>query len=55
MRLVRRARLERAQLVLEADARAPLQNLLAAWLPQLYAMRAPRTLRWHVDVDPVEI
>jgi primosomal protein N' (replication factor Y) len=55
MRLVRRARLERAQLVLEADSRAPLQNLLAVWLPRLYALRAPRTLRWHVDVDPAEI
>ncbi len=55
MRLVRRARLERAQLLLEADRRAPLQNLLAAWLPRLHALRAARTLRWHVDVDPVEL
>ncbi len=55
MRLVRRARLERAQLVLEADSRAPLQNLLTAWMPRLYTLRAPRGLRWHVDVDPIEI
>jgi len=55
MRLVRRARLERALLVVEADTRAPLQNLLNAWVPRLYALRAPRELRWHLDVDPLEL
>ncbi|MCL2656666.1 MAG: primosomal protein N' [Betaproteobacteria bacterium] len=55
MRLVRRARLERAQLVVEADHRLPLQSLLSVWLPQLYALRAPKALRWHIDVDPVDI
>jgi len=55
MRLVRRARLERALLVVEADTRAPLQNLLSAWVPRLYALRAPRELRWHLDVDPQEL
>ncbi|GAA5173990.1 primosomal protein N' [Niveibacterium umoris] len=55
MRLVRRARLERAQLVVEADTRAALQNLLAQWLPALYALKAPRGLRWHVDVDPIDL
>ncbi|MDQ7988503.1 MAG: primosomal protein N' [Candidatus Dactylopiibacterium sp.] len=55
MRLVRRARLERAQLVIEADARPPLQALLSALMPRLYALRCPRELRWHIDVDPGEL
>lgn len=55
MRLVRRARLERAQLVIEADGRAPLHAMLSAWMPLLYALRAPHTLRWHLEVDPAEI
>ncbi|MGC3962036.1 MAG: primosomal protein N' [Rhodocyclaceae bacterium] len=55
MRLVRRARLERAQLVIEADTRPQLHALLAAWMPFLYAARTPRDLRWHVDVDPIEL
>lgn len=53
MRLVRRARLERAQLVIEADQRSVLQNHLAAWLPRIERLR--RTVRWHLDVDPTEI
>lgn len=55
MRLVRRARLERAQLVIEADTRGALQLLLAHWVPLLHAMKSPRTLRWHVDVDPIDL
>lgn len=55
MRLVRRARLERAQLVLEADSRATLQQLLTTLLPRLYALKTARELRWHVDVDPGEL
>lgn len=55
MRLVRRARLERAQLVIEADTRGALQNLLAQWVPLLHTLKAPRTVRWHVDVDPIDI
>jgi primosomal protein N' (replication factor Y) len=55
MRLVRRARLERAQLVIESDSRPGLQALLTAWMPQLYALRHPKDLRWHLDVDPGEL
>ncbi|PAS99928.1 MAG: primosomal protein N' [Candidatus Dactylopiibacterium carminicum] len=55
MRLVRRARLERAQLVLESDSRPALQALLVALMPLLYALKTPRELRWHVDVDPGEL
>jgi primosomal protein N' (replication factor Y) len=55
MRLVRRARLERAQLVLESDSRPGLQAMLAAWMPHLDALRHPKDLRWHLDVDPGEL
>ncbi|MBK9394083.1 MAG: primosomal protein N' [Uliginosibacterium sp.] len=55
MRLVRRARLERAQLVLESDTRPGLQGLLNALMPLLYTMRCPKELRWHLDVDPGEL
>lgn len=55
MRLVRRARLERAQLVLESDSRPNLQALLTTLMPLLYALRCPKDLRWHLDVDPGEL
>jgi primosomal protein N' (replication factor Y) (superfamily II helicase) len=55
MRLVRRARLERAQLVLEADTRPILQSMLTMLMPILYEMKLSRDLRWHIDVDPGEL
>ncbi len=55
MRLVRRARLERAQLVVEADSRPALQAMLGEWMRQLYEVRLARDLRWHLDVDPGDL
>ncbi len=55
MRLTRLARRERAQLLVEADQRGPLQVFLLAWMDALYRQRAPRDLRWQVDVDPLEV
>jgi len=55
MRLVRRAKLERAQLVIESDTRPGLQSLLTDLMPLLYALKIPRDLRWHMDVDPGEL
>jgi primosomal protein N' (replication factor Y) len=51
----KRAGRHRAQLLLEAPARATLQQFLAAWLPAVAALGAPRSLRWSVDVDPAEV
>lgn len=48
----RRAGRVRAQLLLQAPRRAPLQALLNALLPRLLALPRPRGLRWGVDVDP---
>ncbi len=55
MRLMRRARRERAQLLVDAPQRPALHAFLRPWVAALYGLRAPRELRWHVDVDPQEI
>lgn len=54
MRLHRLMALERAQLLVESDNRPALQHFLAQWHTTLYALKRSRTLRWHVDVDPLE-
>jgi primosomal protein N' (replication factor Y) len=55
MRLTRLARRERAQLLVEADRRGPLQAFLADWVALLYRQRTARELRWQLDVDPLEV
>ncbi len=51
----KRAGRHRAQLLLEAPARATLQQFLGSWVPAVAALGAPRSLRWSVDVDPAEV
>ncbi|MGQ0384712.1 MAG: primosomal protein N' [Gammaproteobacteria bacterium] len=51
----RRAGRYRQQLLIESPARAALQRFLDEWLPRVAVQRAPRALRWSVDVDPIEI
>ena len=53
MVLMRIAGVERAQLVIESRSRRALQLFLKAWLEQWRATR-PR-IRWHIEVDPLEI
>ncbi len=58
--VARVAGVERMQMLLEAASRPVLQRFLAAWLPQLHALRRarkgePAILRWAVDVDPLSI
>ncbi|WP_442769703.1 primosomal protein N' [Zoogloea ramigera] len=55
MRMVRLARRERAQLLVEAPGRPALQAFLSAWSERLWALKPPRVLRWHLDVDPAEV
>ena len=55
MRMVRRANRERAQLVVESRSRPALRTLLLPWVANLYRLRVARGLRWHIDVDPVEV
>ena len=54
MRLYRMMSLERGQLLVESPSRPLLQVFLPAWMEKLYAQKAPRDLRWHIDVDPLE-
>jgi primosomal protein N' (replication factor Y) len=51
----RRAGRYRANLLLQASQRAPLQKLLAATLPELSEMKQARKVRWSIDVDPVNL
>ena len=53
MAMSRLAGRERAQLLVEANARRPLHAFLRAWLPALRELRSPA--RWQLDVDPLEI
>jgi primosomal protein N' (replication factor Y) len=55
MRMARLANLERAQLLIESPSRPALQAFLTAWWPHLDNIKAPSRLRWHLEVDPVEV
>jgi primosomal protein N' (replication factor Y) len=54
MRLHRLAHLERAQLLVESRSRPALQAFLARWVAAIRELKAPKALRWHIDVDPLE-
>jgi primosomal protein N' (replication factor Y) len=51
----RRAGHFRAQLLLHAASHAPLQRLLARWVPLLEEAPGARKVRWALDVDPLEL
>jgi primosomal protein N' (replication factor Y) len=51
--LTRRADLERAQLVMQSASRPALQDYLKDLSERLFES-APRQIRWHLDVDPIE-
>jgi primosomal protein N' (replication factor Y) (superfamily II helicase) len=55
--VARVADVDRVQMLLESHSRPALQQFLAAWLPQLQALRAAHKglRRWAVDVDPLAI
>jgi primosomal protein N' (replication factor Y) len=53
--MAKRAGRYHAQLLLEARERAPLHRALADWLPEVEGIKAPRDLRWSLDVDPLEL
>jgi primosomal protein N' (replication factor Y) len=55
--VARVAGIERQQMLAESASRAALQQLLAALVPQLQALRARHRglKRWAVDVDPLAI
>ncbi len=51
------ADVERMQMLIEASHRGALQRLLAAWMPELHALRREHKglIRWAIDVDPLAI
>ena len=51
--ITRRAGFERAQLLVQSRNRAALQAYLGALSATLFD-DAPRAVRWHLDVDPIE-
>ncbi|HVN41500.1 MAG TPA: primosomal protein N' [Steroidobacteraceae bacterium] len=51
----RRAGHFRAQLLVHASGHAPLQRLLARWIPAIEADPEARRVRWSIDVDPLEL
>jgi len=53
--MARRAGRYHAQLLLESRERAALHRTLGAWLPVVESLKAPRDLRWSLDVDPLEL
>ena len=55
LRVVRVANVERAQLLVESDSRPALQGFLRAWAGVLPGLAATARVRWHLEVDPLEI
>jgi primosomal protein N' (replication factor Y) len=53
--MARRAGRHHAQLLLECPERAPLHRLLGDWLPRVEGIKAPRDLRWSLDIDPLDL
>ena len=54
MTLTRLMNVERAQLMVESPSRPALQAFLTGWTTWLYA-NAPNPVRWHLEVDPLDI
>jgi len=51
--ITRRADYERAQLLMQSASRPALQDFLASLSKNLFET-APRGVRWHLDIDPIE-
>jgi len=51
--IMRRAGLERAQLLVQSASRVALQDFLGRWNAKLFS-NPSRNVRWHLDVDPIE-
>jgi primosomal protein N' (replication factor Y) len=53
--LARRADRHHAQLLVESANRSLLQGFLADWVPRLADLPGARSLRWALDVDPLDV
>ncbi|ARU30420.1 primosomal protein N' [Sulfuriferula sp. AH1] len=52
--MTRKANVERALLLIQSPNRRALQQFLGVWIETIYTLRTSK-LRWHLDVDPLEI
>jgi primosomal protein N' (replication factor Y) (superfamily II helicase) len=56
MGLARVANVERAQLLIESASRLALHRFLTPWHEQLRTHKlAEGVLRWHLEIDPIEL
>ncbi|RFF31095.1 primosomal protein N' [Wenzhouxiangella sediminis] len=53
--LTRRSGYWRFQLWLQCDSRAVLSNHISARLAAIHELKSARRVRWHVDVDPLDL
>jgi primosomal protein N' (replication factor Y) len=53
--MARRAGRNHFQMLVESPQRALLQRYLGDWVPLLTGLAAPRSLRWALDVDPLDV
>ena len=51
----KRAGRYRAQTLLLSPTRKPLHQLLSQWIPALETIKEGNRVRWHLEVDPIEI
>jgi hypothetical protein len=42
-------------MLVESPQRALLQRFLSDWVPRIAGLSAPRSLRWALDVDPLDV
>lgn len=52
--MTRRAERFYARVLIESPERAALHRFLGAWLPRVEQLPEARTVRWALDVDPLE-
>jgi primosomal protein N' (replication factor Y) (superfamily II helicase) len=53
--MVRKADRYYAQLMVESAQRTRLHAFLAGWVPTVETLERSRSLRWVLDVDPLEV
>jgi primosomal protein N' (replication factor Y) len=46
--------MERGQLLLQANSRKALQQLLKSWMPEIKGFLLANKVRWSLDIDPLE-
>jgi primosomal protein N' (replication factor Y) len=53
--MARRADRHHAQMLVESASRTRLQQFLSDWVPRLADLPSSRSLRWALDVDPLDV